>query len=426
MDEYLLASQGPRGLDGSATPTPSSPTSSIAHSDRTPPAAPMLTQISGDLATITNNMLTRKDKTDMVAELKAVILEEITACRCEWGPLPPPKMAATRAFAPAQLTYWSNNVQGLNSPEKRAHLHRRLWSAKASVVFLQETHLKGGDAPKLENRRFPLGFYANHPDTKKAGVAILFAHSVPFQNTQTLADPNGRYLFLRGTIADHEYTFACLYGPNRKQHKFLRQVLAKLEKFRGALLIVAGDLNMPLDPIRDTSRGQSAIPTHCLKAAQRFLHKMGLVDCWRTYHPDDRDYTHYSAVHAHYSRIDYIFMAQEYLNLLRSADLGIMDHSDHAPNDQKARAERDFRRSPHTIRQPTYIDWSTGTLTRPLDPHRNTTSPRQNPRPTVAGRSISWELTHGQPSDKCHAAGLVQGTLHQEPHDVSQPAYTYY
>ncbi|CAH2219221.1 Hypothetical predicted protein [Pelobates cultripes] len=240
-------------------------------------------------------------------------------------------MAATRAFAPAQLTYWSNNVQGLNSPEKRAHLHRRLWSAKASVVFLQETHLKGGDAPKLENRRFPLGFYANHPDTKKAGVAILFAHSVPFQNTQTLADPNGRYLFLRGTIADHEYTFACLYGPNRKQHKFLRQVLAKLEKFRGALLIVAGDLNMPLDPIRDTSRGQSAIPTHCLKAAQRFLHKMGLVDCWRTYHPDDRDYTHYSAVHAHYSRIDYIFMAQEYLNLLRSADLGIMDHSDHAP-----------------------------------------------------------------------------------------------
>ncbi|CAH2253072.1 Hypothetical predicted protein [Pelobates cultripes] len=252
-------------------------------------------------------------------------------------------MAATRAFAPAQLTYWSNNVQGLNSPEKRAHLHRRLWSAKASVVFLQETHLKGGDAPKLENRRFPLGFYANHPDTKKAGVAILFAHSVPFQTTQTLADPNGRFLFLRGTIADHEYTFACLYGPNRKQHTFMRQALAKLEKFRGGLLIAAGDLNMPLDPIRDTSRGQSAIPTHCLKATQRLLHKMGLVDCWRTYHPDARDYIHYSAVHGHYSRIDYIFMAQEYLNLLRSADIGIMDHSDHAPfvwNHKPSRVKR--------------------------------------------------------------------------------------
>ncbi|CAH2224769.1 Hypothetical predicted protein [Pelobates cultripes] len=171
-------------------------------------------------------------------------------------------------YSPARLTYWSNNVQGLNTPEKRAHLHRRLWTAKASVVFLQETHLRGRGAPKLENRCYPQGFYANRTDAKKAGVAILIAHTTPFQCTETQADPNGRYLFLKGTIVDHVYTFACLYGQNKQQHTFLSRTLTKLERFREGLLVMAGDLNLPLDPQMDTSRGQSAIPTHCLHAAQ--------------------------------------------------------------------------------------------------------------------------------------------------------------
>ncbi|CAH2315621.1 Hypothetical predicted protein [Pelobates cultripes] len=129
---------------------------------------------------------------------------------------PLPEMVARQGFSPAQLTYWSNNVQGLNTPEKRSHLHRQLWTAKASVAFLQEMHLRGEDAPRLENQRFPLGFYANHTDTKKAWVAILFAHTTPFQCKKTLADPNRRYLFLKGTIADRVYTFTCLYGPNKQ------------------------------------------------------------------------------------------------------------------------------------------------------------------------------------------------------------------
>ncbi|CAH2325081.1 Hypothetical predicted protein, partial [Pelobates cultripes] len=158
------------------------------------------------------------------------------------------------------LTYWSNNVHELNIPEKRSQLQRQLWAAKASVAFLQETHFKGGDAPKLENRRFPLGFYANHQTAKKAGVAILFAQTTPFLHLASQLDLMGRYLFLKGTIADHVYTFACIYCPNRGQHTFLSRTLAKLETFREGLLVLGGDLNVPLDPRLDTSRGMSAVP----------------------------------------------------------------------------------------------------------------------------------------------------------------------
>ncbi|CAH2312019.1 Hypothetical predicted protein [Pelobates cultripes] len=115
------------------------------------------------------------------------------------------------------------------------------------MVFLQETHFHQGDAPKLGNKRYPLGYYANHPEAKKAGEAILFASNV----------------------ADFTYTFTCLYGPNRRQHTFIGQTLAKLGRFREGLLVVAGDLNLPLDPRLDSSRGVSMIPTHCLRATLR-------------------------------------------------------------------------------------------------------------------------------------------------------------
>ncbi|CAH2315953.1 Hypothetical predicted protein [Pelobates cultripes] len=77
-----------------------------------------------------------------------------------------------------------------------------------------------------------------------------------------MADPNGRYLFLKGTIADHTYTFACLYSHNRRQHIFINRTLTRLESFREGLLVVAGDLNLLLDPRMDTSRGTSTVPTH--------------------------------------------------------------------------------------------------------------------------------------------------------------------
>ncbi|CAH2319354.1 Hypothetical predicted protein, partial [Pelobates cultripes] len=94
---------------------------------------------------------------------------------------------------------------------------------------------------------------------------------------------------------------------------------------------MAGDLNLPLEPRLDTSRGTSAVPAHCIHTTLWALSRLGLVDCRRASHPDDRDYTHYSAVHSHYNRIDYIFLAQEFLTLLHNTDIELMEHSDHAP-----------------------------------------------------------------------------------------------
>ncbi|CAH2315928.1 Hypothetical predicted protein [Pelobates cultripes] len=126
--------------------------------------------------------------------------------------------------------------------------------------MLQETHFKGTTGPTLRDSRYPIGYFANHETAKKAGVAILFVKTIPFQCRETFGDPMGRYLFIKGTIADTKYTFASIYAPNTRQHRFLRSTLHRLEQFREGLLMVAGDLNMALEPRLDTSWGTSLIP----------------------------------------------------------------------------------------------------------------------------------------------------------------------
>ncbi|CAH2330372.1 Hypothetical predicted protein [Pelobates cultripes] len=95
-------------------------------------------------------------------------------------------------FQPAELRLWSNNVRGLNVPERRSHLLRTLWTARASIAFIQETHFQWRNAPALRDSRFPTGYFANHPHAKKAGVAVLIARTVPFLSHAALADPGGR------------------------------------------------------------------------------------------------------------------------------------------------------------------------------------------------------------------------------------------
>ncbi|CAH2314360.1 Hypothetical predicted protein [Pelobates cultripes] len=81
MDDYLA---GPRGLsDAIDTSIPASPGSSIAGSSRGTSEPAALSQISLDIAAISSSMLTRRDKSEMVAKLRAVIREEIAAVRAD-------------------------------------------------------------------------------------------------------------------------------------------------------------------------------------------------------------------------------------------------------------------------------------------------------------------------------------------------------
>lgn len=63
-------------------------------------------------------------------------------------------------------------------------------------------------------------------------------------------------MFVKGHIGTQAYTLAALYAPHRAQIQFLDDMLNKLEAFIEGTLILGGYLNLVLDPLIDTSKGE--------------------------------------------------------------------------------------------------------------------------------------------------------------------------
>uniref|UniRef100_A0A8C5Q6Q1 Endonuclease/exonuclease/phosphatase domain-containing protein n=1 Tax=Leptobrachium leishanense TaxID=445787 RepID=A0A8C5Q6Q1_9ANUR len=185
----------------------------------------------------------------------------------------------------------------------------------------------------IRSASYPLGFYSNYKENKSRGVAVLFAKHLPFQLLAHVADEEGRYVMVKGTIGDQLYTFVSIYLRNRRQHIALKTIMAAVTDFQDGILVVGGDFNLPLDPKLDTSRGSTCVPLSVIRSTRLTLLDSTLTDCWRALHPSTRDYTHYSSLHKSYSRIDHIFLPFVQSHLLRYAAIGPQTWSDHCPVD---------------------------------------------------------------------------------------------
>ncbi|CAH2278107.1 Hypothetical predicted protein [Pelobates cultripes] len=233
------------------------------------------------------------------------------------------------AYRPDPMKIITQNCRGLNLPERRTNLLRDLQRERVAVALLQETHFREGAAPALKNKQYPTNYFSNHPTVKKAGVAILIAARLQFQEQDHLIDHNGRYAFVKGNIAGRCYTFATIYVPNNNQSRFLKNTLKALTDFTEGTLVTGGDFNVTLDPKVDSSTGYSSIPQREIRTINHTLKTLRLVDCWRTLNPLDREYTHYSIIHKRYSRIDFLLLQQEALIRLRRASIHTATWSDH-------------------------------------------------------------------------------------------------
>lgn len=95
------------------------------------------------------------------------------------------------------ITY---NVRGLNSPGKRHIILKELERYHADIVFLQETHIPLDSNIKLCSRAIPTWYYSDSPNMRVKAVAIGIAKNISFTLEDRKADPEGRFLFLKGTL----------------------------------------------------------------------------------------------------------------------------------------------------------------------------------------------------------------------------------
>lgn len=211
----------------------------------------------------------------------------------------------------------SLNVKGLNLPEKRSQILNSLTKHKAQIIFLQETHFRSDAVPKLSNHIYRTALHSTNPVAKTKGVSILISRHANFHQTDSLIDPEARYIFIKGTYVSKPITLANIYCPNEHHVSFFRKICDLLSTFQSGLVLLGGDFNAPLNPVLDSSSGASTLPYRALRQIKMQLQNLTLHDTWCTMYPSVRDYTFYSAPHGKYSRIDYFFLSQTDLTLLQ-------------------------------------------------------------------------------------------------------------
>ena len=82
------------------------------------------------------------------------------------------------------------NVNGLNAPIKRHRIAEWIRKYDPHICYLQETHLRTKDLPRLKAKDWKQIFQANGQG-KKAGVPILISDKIDFQRRAIRRDPEG-------------------------------------------------------------------------------------------------------------------------------------------------------------------------------------------------------------------------------------------
>lgn len=171
-------------------------------------------------------------------------------------------------------------------------------------------------------------YHSTNPTTKSKGVSILLFSKAPWKYQDSIKDPAGRYVFLKGLIGDIQVTLATIYTPNDRQDAFLNHTLEKLLEFTEGQLILGGDFNVPLLPSVDTSSGSSSVPPCPLK---QIANSIKLIDIWKFQQSGEGDYVFYSAPHKIYTRIDYFLIPHAQLHAVSDPSIGHITWSDHTP-----------------------------------------------------------------------------------------------
>ena len=109
--------------------------------------------------------------------------------------------------------------------------------------------------------------------------------------------------------------------------------------------IIVGDLNMPLSVIDRSSKQKINKETRALNDT---WDEMELIDIYRTFHPQTREYSFFSSAHGTFSRIDHILGHKSGLNRYQKIEIIPFIFSDHNALKLELNHKKKFGRNSNT------------------------------------------------------------------------------
>ena len=134
-------------------------------------------------------------------------------------------------------------------------------------------------------------------------MAILISNKVDFKLKSIRRDGEGNFILITGTIHQEEVSILNIYAPNIKAPMYVKGKLLKLKADIKPHTLIVGDFNTPFSP-KDRSIRQK--PNREIRELMEVMNQMDLTDIYRTFHPNRKEYTFFSAAHGTFSKIEHI------------------------------------------------------------------------------------------------------------------------
>lgn len=96
--------------------------------------------------------------------------------------------------------------------------------------------------PRLPTHLYNQWFHSTSPTSKSKGTTIAIHKTCPFQLVGRKIDSQGRYVFLKDTLAEQVYTFATIYAPNTNQLTFIDATLDPLAEVEEGFVVLGEGL----------------------------------------------------------------------------------------------------------------------------------------------------------------------------------------
>lgn len=219
------------------------------------------------------------------------------------------------------------NVNGLGHKIKRGLALQQIRRKNPTIALIQEAHLTGTATKALDRWGYKMISHSEFTSGSR-GVEILINKRFPVIPNDTWTDPHGRFAALSCQWGGRIYNVVSVYIQPALHASAFADLGRLLLRLPPGELIMGGDFNATMDDTKDRE------PPHGAGRAgvvmRDFVQALGLLDIWRSKHPDTQQYSFHLGAHRSLSRIDYIFTLSirlENIGDISYLPRGISDHS---------------------------------------------------------------------------------------------------
>lgn len=204
------------------------------------------------------------------------------------------------------VKFISLNCRGLNDYKKRVILYDWVNDIDCDVLFLQETHFVSEKESVYNSRWNGTSYHCFSNSSHSKGVSILISSKFHFKLINQHRSADGRIIVLNIEHNNETITLANLYAPNTENDRvsFFKKVSKWISMYcmNENNIILVGDFNCSMSKEKDKS----------LNSLKNLLFRFELLDLWQKIKPKHDGFTWCDGSNSAKSRIDYIFLTQNF------------------------------------------------------------------------------------------------------------------